>query len=174
MKKTELNYIAIYAAVIATLGLIWNVIQWYKQRGKLKVRAVICRNKGSYTEEIEPKQWGDLLRVDVVNSGKENLTLSEIILRTARPKPLYFWQRLPQARMIPPVNQTPLPYTLEPTKTAYWLLDNASLLKFRTMKAFFVKDSYGREWCVSKKQIKRIRKIIQFEQNHRKAKEEAK
>lgn len=124
MKMTITNYIAIYAAIIATLGLTWNVIQWYKKRGMLKIRAAICKNQGSYTEEVEPRQWGDLLRVDVVNSGKANITLTEIGLKTAKPNPLYFWKPLPQAHMTPSVDQISLPHTLEPTKTAYWLLSN--------------------------------------------------
>lgn len=155
--------IAIYAAVIATLGLIWNIIQWYKQRGKLKVSAAICKDKGSYTEEVELKQWGDVLRVDVVNSGKANITLTEIGFKTARSKPLYFWKALPQGRIPPSGNQIQLPHTLEPTKPVYWLLGNIDLLlNLRTMKKFFVKDSHGKEWYISKSQMKKIRKIIKF------------
>ena len=168
MKITE--YIAIYAATITTLGLIWNVIQWYKQRGKLKVRAAICKNKGAYTEEAEPKEWGNLLRVDVVNSGKTSLTLTEIGLKTGRPKPWCFWRRRLQARLLPSVNQISFPYTLEPTKTASWLLESKSVLNLRAVKKFFIKDSHRKEWHASGSQVRLMRKIIKIENNNRQSK----
>lgn len=168
MKITD--FTTIYAAIIATFGLIWNFIQWYKQHGRLKVSAAICRDlEGAYTEEVEPKQWGDLLRIDIVNSGKADITLTEIGLKTGRPKPWCLWQRRPQARLPPSANQLVLPHTLAPTKTAYCLLESAPLLNLRTVKNFFVKDSHGKEWHASGSQVKFMRKIITLEKQNRKA-----
>lgn len=168
MKITD--FTAIYAAIIGTASLIWNFIQWQKQHGRLKVRAAICKNHGgAYTEEVEPKQWGDLLRVDIVNSGRADITLTEIGLKTGRPKPWCFWQARPQARLVPSANQFSLPHTLAPTKTAYCILESGPLLNLRTVKKFFVKDSHEKEWHASGSQVKLMRKVLKLEQQNGKA-----
>jgi len=154
--------VATYAAFVATLVLFWDVLKWFRQKGRLKISASICKNRGTYTESANTGEWGELLRVDVANFGGQDVTITGIGLSTVRPT-LFPLKTSPKMRFFPNNDQTPMPHTLSPSMTMEWLFDSAILLDARAIKNLYARDSLHRTWKIPGKEIRHMKNVIKIQ-----------
>ena len=70
------TYVAFYGAGLATLTLIWNVMSWYRDRGKLRVHlhGFQLRNE---------RRWQVDVRFHVTNVGRKSILVTRPGVLTA-------------------------------------------------------------------------------------------
>ena len=157
---TASNWIAIYGAVVSTIVLIWNLYTHYNNKGSLKIKVALIKDCGHYTEDVGVGTHSRLFRFDVVNKGKQALTITSIGGMTKRPKLIDFWRKLPRFQIQFSKDYLSFPYTIEPTKTSCWMYDFPSLEHLGKISKIYVQDSSGKFWYAPRKKIKKITAII--------------
>lgn len=158
MTLSVANWIAIYGAAVATIVFIWNIYNWQKSRGHLKVIATLVKDHGSYTEAVEAGTPSRLIRLDVVNTGKEPVTITALGGMTIKPKWTQLFKSRPRFQL---TGTSPsLPHTLTQTLQVHWLQEILGLEDFRKISAIYAQDSSGKFWYASSKNIRQINSVL--------------
>ena len=139
MTKTEL--IASYAAIISTLGIIWNFYLYCIDRGRLQVDASFGLRMALPSGEKE-----QCLFVSITNFGRRPIMASIVVgaWKQARENGDHF-------TFIP----NDLPKLIKPGESHTEIYEKHVWCDILTsdLKAIWVRDAVGKHWCVSKKSI---------------------
>ena len=143
MAKTEL--IASYAAIISTLGIIWNFYLHCIDRGRFQVDASFGFRK--YLPSGESEQC---LFISITNIGRRPI-MASVVEGT--------WEQArengDQFPFIPPND---LPKLIKPGESHTEIYEKHLWCKIMTpdLKAIWVRDAVGKHWSVGKKNINNL------------------
>lgn len=138
--------IALYAAVISTLVLVWNIFIYRKDKGKLKVNCYFGREFGdNFQSEIELHFW-------ITNIGRRDIIVTNLVCIDHNKKNYLIFAGN---------NNSPkLPKTLKPGEFVVEQIKNYEGISKIKIKKLYVSDSIGNKYFVSKKEITKL--LLEF------------
>ena len=143
-KQTIVTILAIWGAVLSSFTVVWNLLRYHMQRGRLRISCYIGQFIGEKGSGVDSKI--NYLIYQVTNMGKEPVVLAKIG-GTYKDKTGFL--------VMPPLRQA-LPLTLKPGE--YAMIECSDLHTLgKYLKCLIAIDSLGRQWKAPKKQIKDLK-----------------
>ena len=134
------GFLAVWGAILSTIALVWNLIRDFRDRGRLKIDAMIGKMYPDHTDR-------DYLVVTVTNVGKRPLLVKGWGAMKHKKAPQ------PRSVLIAPRG---LPRMLKESEYHIEYTPELKILD-EDIKRIYAWDSSGREWALSRKQLKGLR-----------------
>jgi len=134
------GFLAVWGAILSTVALIWNLVRDSRDKGRLKIDAMIGKIYPDHTDR-------DYLVVTVTNVGK-------------RPLLVKGWGGMKRKKASQPrglmITPRGLPRMLRESEYHIEYTHDLKILDADTER-IYVWDSSGKEWALSKRQLKELR-----------------
>jgi hypothetical protein len=134
-------YIAGYAALVSTLVLTWNIIQWYLSKGKIKFDCSLTYMVGNE---------GLFLAYKIANTGEKSVVLSSINGT---------YKNGGRVSLISPG----LPKRLEPKEAFFEYRGAPCMFVNPGLKDLFVVDSLDKAYKLKRREVKKLEmKMVEY------------
>lgn len=133
------GFLAVWGAILSTIALVWNLIRGSRDRGRLKLDAMIGKMYPNHTDR-------NYLVVTLTNVGKRPLLVKGWGVMKGRSAPA------PRGVFVSPHG---LPRMLN--ESEYHIEYTPELSILDEIARIYAWDSSGKEWDLSRKQLRRLR-----------------
>ncbi|MFF2911223.1 hypothetical protein [Paenibacillus sp. NPDC057934] len=141
MKMTE--YIAIYAAIIATSTFIWNIVTWILNKRKLKLECRFVVMRGT----IESPHVGEFIEYKILNVSDKPLRVSSISGTTSTPNGKGYFS----------LASTEIPRSISPMDS-FSLYKEAPHIFNSNLRSLHIEDSVGRIYKMKRSSLKKLKR----------------